>query len=292
MAAPIERIVDAHIHLWDPANAEWYPYLAGQRELDMGDISGMCRLFDQATYFAESSNWNVVKFVHVAAATAPHSGAETAHLEQLAQETGHPDAIIGGIVPDDPIADVERLLDEQMRSPRFRGIRPMGGGMGVPRAEVLRALADRGLIFELMAHPDLLESAAQTLADFVAADGGDLTVAVEHAGWPRSDDAEERALWERGITALAALGDNVHCKLSGLAMPLHSNEASVLKPWIEFCLDAFGVDRCMFASNFPVDAMHGTYDELYGAYDGATAHLDAETRDKLFAANAERLYRC
>ena len=48
----------------------------------------------------------------------------------------------------------------------------------------------------------------------------------------------------------------------------------------------------MFASNFPVDAMHGTFDELYGVYDGATAHLDAETRDKLFAANAERLYRC
>ncbi|HEU5306855.1 MAG TPA: hydrolase, partial [Acidimicrobiia bacterium] len=92
MAPAIERVVDAHIHLWDPANAEWYPYLAGQRELDMGDISGMCRLFDQPTYFAESSNWNVVKFVHVAAATAPHSGAETRHLQELADETGHPDA--------------------------------------------------------------------------------------------------------------------------------------------------------------------------------------------------------
>ena len=152
---------------------------------------------------------------------------------------------------------------------------------------MLRALAERDLIFELMVHPDLLESAAAELADF-----GDLTIVVEHAGWPRSDEPEERELWARGITALAALGDNVHCKLSGLAMPLHSNEASVLRPWIEHCLDAFGIDRCMFASNFPVDAMHGTYDELYGAYDGATAHLDAETRDKLFAANAERLYRC
>jgi len=287
MAAPIERIVDAHIHLWDPANVEWYPYLAGQRELDMGDISGMCRLFDQPTYFAESSNWPVEKFVHVAAATAPHSGAETKHLQELAEATGHPDAIIGGVVPSDPIADVERLLDQQMESSRFRGIRPMGGGMGVPPAEVLRALAERDLIFELMVHPDLLESAATELADF-----GDLTIVVEHAGWPRSDEPEERELWARGITAVAELGDNVHCKLSGLAMPLHSNEASVLRPWIEHCLDAFGTDRCMFASNFPVDAMHGTYDELYGAYDGATAHLDAETRDKLFAANAERLYRC
>jgi predicted TIM-barrel fold metal-dependent hydrolase len=287
MPAPIERIVDAHIHLWDPANVEWYPYLAGQRELDMGDISGMCRLFDQPTYFAESSNWPVKKFVHVAAATAPHSGAETRHLQELAETTGHPDAIIGGIVPGDPIADVERVLDQQMESSRFRGIRPMGGGMGVPGAEVLRALAERDLIFELMVHPDLLESAATELADF-----GDLTIVVEHAGWPRSDEPDERELWVRGITALAELGDNVHCKLSGLAMPLHSNEASVLRPWIEHCLDAFGTDRCMFASNFPVDAMHGTFDELYGAYDGATAHLDAETRDKLFAANAERLYRC
>jgi L-fuconolactonase len=287
MAAPIERIVDAHIHLWDPANVEWYPYLAGQRELDMGDISGMCRLFDQPTYFAESSNWPVEKFVHVAAATAPHSGAETKHLQELADATGHPDAIIGGVVPGDPIGDVERLLDQQMESSRFRGIRPMGGGMGVPPAEVLRALAERNLIFELMVHPDLLESAATELADF-----GDLTIVVEHAGWPRSDEPEERELWARGITAVAELGDNMHCKLSGLAMPLHSNEASVLRPWIEHCLDAFGTDRCMFASNFPVDAMHGTYDELYGAYDGATAHLDAETRDKLFAANAERLYRC
>jgi hypothetical protein len=39
----------------------------------MGDISGMCRRFDQPTYFSESGNWNVVKFVHVTAATPPFS---------------------------------------------------------------------------------------------------------------------------------------------------------------------------------------------------------------------------
>ena len=287
MSAPIARIVDAHIHLWDPARADWYPYLAGQRELDMGDVSGMCRLYDQPTYFSESANWNVEKFVHVAAATAPYSADETRELQELADATGHPDAIVGGIVADDPIADVERALDQQMQSPRFRGIRPMGGGMGVPSTEVLRALADRDLIFELMAHTDELEASAAALADH-----GDLTVVVEHAGWPQSDTPEEFASWKQGITALAALGDHVHCKLSGLAMPLHSMDAPVLRPWIEHCLDSFGVDRCMFASNFPVDAMHGTYDELYSAYDGATADLDAEARDKLFAANAERLYRC
>ena len=283
----IERIVDAHIHLWDPARADWYPYLAGQQELDMGDVSGMCRRFDQPTYFAESAHWNVVKFVHVAAATSRHSGDETRELDEMAQATGHPDAIIGGILPTDPIADTERLLDEQMKSPRFRGIRPMGGGTGVPSADVLRALAERDLVFELMAHTDELEASAAALAGF-----DDLTTVVEHAGWPRSDTPEEFEQWKRGISALAALGDHVHCKLSGLAMPLHSMQAPVLRPWLEHCIDAFGVDRCMFASNFPVDAMHGTFDELYSAYDGATADLDAATREKLFAANAESLYRC
>jgi predicted TIM-barrel fold metal-dependent hydrolase len=288
MVAPIERIVDAHIHLWDPARADWYPYLAGQRELDMGDISGMCRLYDQATYFSENANWPVVKFVHVAAASAPHSAAETAELEAMAEATGHPDAIIGGIVPNDPIADTERLLDEQMESSRFRGIRPMGGtAMEVPNSDVLRALAERDLIFELMAHPDELEASASALADW-----GDLTIVVEHAGWPRSNEPEEFELWKRGVSALGALGDNVHCKLSGLAMPLHTMDGSALRPWLEHCLASFGVDRCMFASNFPVDAMHGTYDELYGGFDKVTADLGEEARDKLFASNAERLYRC
>jgi predicted TIM-barrel fold metal-dependent hydrolase len=163
----------------------------------------------------------------------------------------------------------------------------MGGGMGVPNGDVLRALAERDLVFELMAHTDELDASAAALAGWT-----DLTIVVEHAGWPTSDTAEEFTAWQRGIAALAALGDHVHCKLSGLAMPLHSMDAEVLQPWIEHCLDSFGVDRCMFASNFPVDAMHGTFDELYSAYDGATADLDADARDRLFAANAERLYRC
>jgi predicted TIM-barrel fold metal-dependent hydrolase len=287
MSAPIERIVDAHIHLWDPARADWYPYLAGRQELDLGDVSAMCRRFDQPTYFSESGSWSVVKFVHVAAATSAHSGDETRELEEMAEATGHPDAIIGGILPSDPIADTERLLDAQMESSRFRGIRPMGGGTGVPGEDVLRAVDERGLIFELMAHTDELEASAAGLAAVP-----DLTVVVEHAGWPRSDAPEEFARWKLGISALAALGERVHCKLSGLAMPLHSMDADVLRPWIEHCIDSFGVDRCMFASNFPVDAMHGTFDELYSAYDGATAGLDAATRDQLFAANAERLYRC
>jgi predicted TIM-barrel fold metal-dependent hydrolase len=69
-------------------------------------------------------------------------------------------------------------------------------------------------------------------------------------------------------------------------------DVDALAPWLEYAIEAFGVNRCMFASNFPVDAMYGTFDELYATFSTVAAGLDGESRDKLFATNAERVYRC
>ena len=282
------RIVDAHVHLWDPARSDWYPYLAGRQDVGLGDVTGMARRFDVPTYRSESVGWNVEKLVNVAAATGRHSIDETLDLDRRADEDGHPDAIIGGLPPTDSVADAIELLDRQLEASRFRGVRPMGGAEGpLPPPEVLRALRERNLVFEVMAHPDQLQAAAAGLEGF---DG--LTVVVEHTGWPRSDSDEERALWRMGIDALAGLGDHVVCKLSGLAMPLGSMQADAFAPWIEHAIEVFGVDRCLFASNFPVDGLHGTLDELWATYATLIAGLDVADRDKLFAANAERVYRC
>ncbi|HET6952960.1 MAG TPA: amidohydrolase family protein [Acidimicrobiales bacterium] len=282
------RVVDAHVHLWDPARTDWYPYLSGRQELDMGDVRAMSRRFDVPTYLAESARWNVQKLVNVAAATGRHSIDETLELDRRAGVEGHPDAIVGGLPPTASVAEAVGLIDRQMSASRFRGVRPMGGlGAPLPPSEVLGALQERGLLFELMAHPDQLEAAAAGLAVV-----DELVVVVEHTGWPRSASDEELALWKAGMRALAGLGERVVCKLSGLAMPLGSMSAEAFSPWIEHAITTFGVDRCMFASNFPVDGMHGTFDELYGAYARVTAGLDDVSRDKLFAANAERVYRC
>ena len=280
---PPTRIVDAHVHFWDPARTDWYPYLSGRQQLNMGDTSGMNRRFDLATYKAESANWNVEKVVNVAAASGRHSIDETLELD----ERGEADALIGGLPPTESVADAIGLIDAQMKAARFRGVRPMGQFKEpLPAAEVLRALGERNLVFELMARTDALEAAARGLDSH-----GELTVVIEHAGWPRSADAEEFVLWRRGIDALASVGDNVVCKLSGLAMPLGSMQPGALRRWIDHAIGAFGVDRCMFASNFPVDGLHGTLDELWAAYASVTDGVDDESREKLFAANAERVYR-
>ena len=178
-------------------------------------------------------------------------------------------------------------IERQLTAPRFRGVRPMGPlNHPVPEPVVLGALADRNLVFELMTHPDLLESAASDLTGF-----DDLSIVVEHTGWPRSDSDEEFDLWRAGIDTLAGLGDNVACKLSGLAMPFGSMEPELIAPWINHALEVFGPARCMFASNFPVDAMAGTFDELYTGFNEVTAGLDDAARDLLFAGTAERIYR-
>jgi len=283
MAVRPARIVDAHVHFWDPARTDWYPYLAGQMDIGMGDVKGMARRFDRSTYQAESEGWNVEKLVNVAAATGRHSIDETLAIDQQ----GQADALIGGIAPTESMADARALIDRQMEADGFRGVRPMGRFDGpLPDAAVLRELADRGLVFELLSRPDQLEIAARGL------DGlDDLVVVVEHTGWPQSGSEDETAVWLAGIRALAALGQNVHCKLSGLSAPAGSMRADLFAPWLEPAIDAFGVDRCFFASNFPVDGLHGTLDDLWAAFDEATAGLDDESRAKLFATNAEGVYR-
>lgn len=274
------RVIDAHVHLWDPARPDWYPYLARSQPR-------MGRRFDIDDYRSEAAGWNVERLVNVAAATGRNSVDETIELDRRAEAGAGPDAIIGGLPPAESAAEAIALLDRQMTAARFRGVRPMGGlDRPVPEAGVLEALEERSLVFELMAHPDRLCEAAEALTGFDR-----LTVVVEHTGWPRTDTDEERALWRDGIDALAGLGDQVYCKLSGLAMSFQTTEPGVLGPWIEYAIESFGVDRCMFASNFPVDSVSGTFDELYSTFDTITAGLDADARAKLFADNAEQVYR-
>jgi predicted TIM-barrel fold metal-dependent hydrolase len=281
------RIVDAHVHLWDPARADWYPYLSSRSNAVLGDVTGMARRFDVPTYRAESAGWNVEKLVNVAAATGLHSVDETLELDRRAVEDGHPDAIVGAVVPTGTTAEAVALLDRQSAAARFRGVRPMGGFTEpLPSPDVLGELRDRGLLFEVMTHPDQLRAAADGLAGF-----DDLVVVVEHTGWPRSDEAAEVELWRAGMRALADVGPNVVCKLSGLAMPLGSMAPGAFAPWIEHAIELFGVARCMFASNFPVDGLHGTFDELFSAYDQVTAGLGEDARDQLFFRTAERVYR-
>ena len=93
------------------------------------------------------------------------------------------------------------------------------------------------------------------------------------------------------MRALAAC-PNVAVKISGLGMVDHHWTVESIRPFVLETIDMFGTERCLFASNFPVDGMHGSFDELYTAYAEVTAGLDDDAQNRLFASNAERVYRC
>ena len=101
-----------------------------------------------------------------------------------------------------------------------------------------------------------------------------------------------------------ALLPNVYVKLGGLGMRINgfdfdqgdtppSSELLALawKPWIETCIEAFGADRCMFESNFPVDKGSYSYAVGWNAFKRLTAGCSASERQALFEGTATRVYR-
>ncbi|CAF1129132.1 unnamed protein product [Rotaria sordida] len=98
--------------------------------------------------------------------------------------------------------------------------------------------------------------------------------------------------WKAGMSALAQQ-PNVSCKLSGLAMFQHNWTVESLRPFLEYALNVFGPDRCLFASNFPVDKLHATFGQLVEAYlqVAKEAGLSKQEIERVFHDNACRIYR-
>jgi predicted TIM-barrel fold metal-dependent hydrolase len=96
--------------------------------------------------------------------------------------------------------------------------------------------------------------------------------------------------WKRGMTSLAS-ADNVFCKISGLGMGDWKWTEDSIRPFVLHAIEAFGVNRCMFASNFPVDRLFSSYDAVFDAFKAITRDFSADERRALFHDNAERVYR-
>jgi predicted TIM-barrel fold metal-dependent hydrolase len=130
-----------------------------------------------------------------------------------------------------------------------------------------------------------LEEAAE-----VCREHRDLQIVVNHTGYPLDRSKEQLAVWKRGMEALASC-PNVWCKISGLTVKGKPWTLQVNGAVIRETIGMFGVDRCMFASNFPVDSVKASWDWIYSQFKYVTAGLPIEDRRKLFAENALAFYR-
>jgi len=191
----------------------------------------------------------------------------------------------------DPHPEVEnRGVEGQLASGNFRA--------------GARVLARLGLCLEnTLYFPQLPELAAFSKAI------PDLTIISNHIGGlmrvgPYADrDDEVMATWRRGIAAVAEC-PNVVMKLGGIGMPrtgfdwhtrqkpIGSEElAGAMAPWMTYCIEQFGPNRCMFESNFPVDKVSYSYNVLYNAFKRLSNGYSATERAALFHDTAARVYR-
>jgi predicted TIM-barrel fold metal-dependent hydrolase len=206
---------------------------------------------------------------------------------------------------------------------RFRGIRhsasydddpmvlgPLAGrttaGLYLDRKfrEGFAVLGKLGLSFDAW----MLEPQLPDLIDLARA-FPDTTIILDHVGTPlgvgRYQGKREERFdeWKKNIRALAKC-ENVHVKLGGLPMPFAgwrkswhepqpSSEqlAKEWKPYIETCIEAFGPQRGMFESNFPVDRFGSTYVTLWNAFKRLAKDYSADEKTALFSGTASKVYR-
>jgi len=293
------RIVDAHHHLWD-LDACHYPWLMarGVRRF-FGNPTPIQKNYlvddlrrDAADYVLEAS-------VHIQVGVAAGDEVrETEWLERTANATGLPAAIVAFCDLDCP--DALRVVEAHLAaSTRVRGIRQIVGRSDEEDAETgsgrlltsaqfrehLVAIGELGLSFDLQLTPKQMPAATELLA---SAPG--TAVALCHCGSPWDQTASGLRDWRRSLARLAEL-PQVSVKISGLGMFDHNWTVDSIRPIVEACIDAFGSERAMFGSNFPVDKLYACYERVFGAYETIASGLSAGDRARLFRETAREFYR-
>lgn len=300
MAAAGLRIVDPHMHLWDLERA-YYAWLQddplpNNPAGDTTSIAGRSYLLND--YLADAAGWNVVKVVHIECGLPPEERLpETDWLEQVSSEGGFPLAIVAGADLTSPDLDAE--LAAQAARPHVRGVRQIINwhpdpaktytGWDLLEDPAWRAgfgrLADHGLSFDLQIYPSQAPAAAA-----LAADHPDTPLILNHLGMATDRDEAGLAAWRHGM-ALLAEQPNVSVKISGVGIVDRTWTVESIRPFVLHAIELFGVERAMFASDFPVDRIHGSFGDHFAAYDAITSDFTAADRAALFAGTAERIYR-
>lgn len=294
------RIVDGHVHLWDLSRAR-YAWLQDEPlpNNPAGDMSPIAhRNYLLSDYLANAGDWRVDKIVHVECGMPiGQQLAETDWLQSIADAYDYPHGIVAGADLLDP--DLDALLEAHAARPNVRGVRQIVCWHADPMktyqprdllpdpkwVEGFAKLAKHGLSFDLQLYPSQMATAA-----IIAARHPDVPMIVNHAGLPTDRDEAGMERWRTGLRLLAAQ-PQVSIKISGLGITDRVWTLDSIRPVVLECIDAFGVDRAMFASDFPVEKVHGSFDAFFSAFDAITADFSADERDRLFARNAEAIYR-
>ena len=284
------EFVDSHVHFYDMQHPELFyghwqpdvnPPLIGKQMRKLGERNFLAEDFIETTRAS-----NVTKAVHVQAAIGSKDPVkETEWLEEAAERTGFPHAIVAYADLRDP--KVESVLERHCEFPLMRGIRDFSYGDFLVADDFHRGYA-------LLEKYNLHASIAAQCQDMeelavLASKFPNTAIVIDHAGNPAERTPEYFELWKRGM-ATAATAENIICKISGLGMGDHNWTVDSIRPWVLACIEAFGVARSIFATNWPVDSLFSDYDTLIDAYTEIVSEFSEDEKRDMFARNTEALY--
>ncbi len=280
-------IVDAHQHFWEP-DVNYHPWLRDEPPIAFryGDYAALKRRYLPADYFADARRWNVVRTVYVEAEWDPLDPVgEMRYVERLRRETGWPSVAVAQAWLDRE--DCARLLEQQAAFAFVRSVRhkPAAGQMDDARWRVgFARLARHGLRFELQAPWTQLDEAARLARDFP-----DTRIILNHTGLPADRSRAGLDGWRRALGALAAC-PNAALKVSGLGRPGRPWTVEANREIVLAALGLFGIERSMFASNFPVDGLCAGFDDIVLGCREILRGLAPHEQRQFFHDNALRIY--
>ncbi|CCK25822.1 amidohydrolase [Streptomyces davaonensis JCM 4913] len=273
--------VDAHVHVWDLSvrDQDWIAQGSPiRRDFTVADL-------EQAARASGVDRAILVQTVTVPEETPEFLALAAAH-DLIAGVVGWTDLTAPGV------AEELARLRELPGGHRLKGIRHQVQGEPDPqwllRPDVQRglaAVADAGLVYDLVVLPDQLPACAKAAAALPG-----LTFVLDHLGKP---PVASGALdpWVSDLRALAALPNTV-AKLSGLLTEADPASWSVagLRPYADTALDAFGPDRLMHGSDWPVCTQVAPYRQVMEISRELTARLDETEKEAVFSRTASRVY--
>jgi predicted TIM-barrel fold metal-dependent hydrolase len=292
-------LIDAHHHIWD-LEANRHPWLQDEPPIPFryGDYRALRRNYLPADFRRDSARQNMVASVYMEAECHPADPLrETRWMHDIAAQEGLPNAMAGAVFLDR--ADAAAVIRAQAAMPLVRSLRHKPKGITRPeeydpahrlpgsmRCPVWRAgywhLAESGLHFELQTPWWHLPDALELAWDFPGT-----RIILNHLGLPADRSAAGLHGWRETMARLAE-APNVLVKLSGCCVPGRRWTAELQAPVVLEAVRLFGAERCMVASNFPVDGLLASYDEIMDGMRAILAALPENEQRRILAGPRPR----
>lgn len=274
-------IIDTHLHLIDRSRLS-YPWLSGAPALNHD--------FLYATYAQEARRLGIEAALHMEVDVDPAEiESETAEITRLAAQ---PDSLLEGAIaacrPED--AGFADYLERQEANSVVKGFRRVLHVMPDELSETavfrdnIRRLGGRRFTFDLCVLPHQIPKAI-ALADLAP----DLQFILDHCGGPDIRAGAEHP-WRDHMREIARR-PNVTAKISGVVAYADENwQVDTLRPYVEHTIAAFGWDRVVWGSDWPVCTLGGNLSTWVGATHALLEGCSADEKRKLLSDNARRIW--